>query len=272
MTFIWAGQKHKLVSGLFPAVILTRFPQFWTGSPQVRGAEGEDGAFGLRRCFEREGGCCQPCVAGLAAQQGSVTAVSSVPVSPQLPASSPRCSLQQWELFPFTAGVSMCTLLTASSGWISPQILWGFFGCFYQVWLQWPVQTAEPFPAVSGRGCRLSPAVDSLVCPVLATKDEYPFNSSTEEQNESNRLNVLREGGNGEQNEANITDVLFRVFFPSFSYLLRFVENLWFCPAHTGWAQCKCLLRAQGTKSLFHWQSFLTNWCFKSACMMAFCK
>lgn len=83
--------------------------------------------------------------------------------------------------------------------------------------MQWPVQTAEPF---SGRGCRLSPAVDSLICPLLGTKDEYSFISSTEEQNESKRLNVLGEGGNGEQSESNITDVLFSSFFLLFcSYL-----------------------------------------------------
>lgn len=42
-----------------------------------------------------------------------------------LPASSPRCFCA--ELCPSSAGVSMCGLLTASSGRSSPQILWGFF-------------------------------------------------------------------------------------------------------------------------------------------------
>lgn len=44
--------------------------------------------------------------------------------------------------------------------------------------------------------------MDSLICPLLGTTDEFSFNSRTEEQNESKRLNVLGEGGNGEQNEA----------------------------------------------------------------------
>lgn len=45
-----------------------------------------------------------------------------------LPASSPRCFCA--EFFPSSAGVSMCGLLTASSGRSSPQILWGFFWMF----------------------------------------------------------------------------------------------------------------------------------------------
>lgn len=39
--------------------------------------------------------------------------------------------------------------------------------------------------------------MDSLICPLLGTKDEYSFISSTEEQNESKRLNVLEKGGMG---------------------------------------------------------------------------
>lgn len=42
----------------------------------------------------------------------------------------PDVSVQQQELFPLSAGVSMRSLLTASSGRICPQVLWGYFWMF----------------------------------------------------------------------------------------------------------------------------------------------
>lgn len=81
--------------------------------------------------------------------------------------------------------------------------------------------------------------MDSLICLLLGIKDEYSFNSSTEEQNENKRLNVLEEGGSGEQNETKHYWCAVEVFFPFCFVVILFVENLRFCPAHTGWAQSR---------------------------------
>lgn len=115
----------------------------------------------------------------------------------------PDVSVQQWELFAFNAGVSMCGLLTVSSGKSSPQILWGFFLLFFLSSLI--AMACSDSRAISYCLWKRLQAVSCYgeeICPLLGTKDECSFNSSTEEQNESKRLNVLGEGRNGEQAEA----------------------------------------------------------------------
>lgn len=146
----------------------------------------------------------------------SVSYLGSQPLHPDV-------SVQQRKLFPFSAGASMCSLLTASSGEVSPQILWGFFGMFL---LSLIAVACSDSRAVSGRGCRLSSAMDSLICLLLGIKDEYSFNSSTEEQNESKRLNVLEEEGSGEQNETKRYWCAVEGFFPFCFVVILFVENL----------------------------------------------
>lgn len=104
-----------------------------------------EGSRGRGWCFwpeevlwEGRRGAASPGWAGLAAyqaQQGSVTWWSGSPASVSMSYLGsqplhPDVSVQQRELFPFSAGASMCSLLTASSGRVSPQILWGFCGMF----------------------------------------------------------------------------------------------------------------------------------------------